>query len=163
MRHVQISGRADGPEKGRRPAGRGRKGREGRKAQGREKAARAAKKQAEKAKPAAKDAKEAKEPKEPKPDARPAEPHHDEELAAAFVPLDEIVEKVREIIDFDSDEDGYMPLSQIGIMLGRLYADFDSRNYGFSKLHKLIEHTGAFETKYEQLENGSKNLVVRNK
>lgn len=125
--------------------------------------ARAAKKQAEKAKPAAKDAKEAKEPKEPKPDARPAEPHHDEELAAAFVPLDEIVEKVREIIDFDSDEDGYMPLSQIGIMLGRLYADFDSRNYGFSKLHKLIEHTGAFETKYEQLENGSKNLVVRNK
>ena len=73
------------------------------------------------------------------------------------------VEKVREIIDFDSDEDGYMPLSQIGIMLGRLYADFDSRNYGFSKLHKLIEHTGAFETKYEQLENGSKNLVVRNK
>ncbi len=125
--------------------------------------ARAAKKQVEKAKPAAKDAKEAKEPKEPKPDARPAEPHHDEELAAAFVPLDEIVEKVREIIDFDSDEDGYMPLSQIGIMLGRLYADFDSRNYGFSKLHKLIEHTGAFETKYEQLENGSKNLVVRNK
>ena len=101
--------------------------------------ARAAKKQAEKAKPAAKDAKEAKEPKEPKPDARPAEPHHDEELAAAFVPLDEIVEKVREIIDFDS------------------------RNYGFSKLHKLIDHTGAFETKYEQLENGSKNLVVRNK
>ena len=91
------------------------------------------------------------------------EPHHDEELAAAFVPLDEIVEKVREIIDFDSDEDGYMPLSQIGVMLGRLYADFDSRNYGFSKLHKLIDHTGAFETKYEQLENGSKNLVVRNK
>ena len=79
------------------------------------------------------------------------------------MPLDEIVEKVREIIDFDSDEDGYMPLSQIGVMLGRLYADFDSRNYGFSKLHKLIDHTGAFETRYEQLENGSKNLVVRNK
>lgn len=125
--------------------------------------ARTAKKQTEKAKPAAKDAKETKEAKEPKADTRPAEPHHDEELAAAFVPLDEIVEKVREIIDFDSDEDGYMPLSQIGVMLGRLYADFDSRNYGFSKLHKLIDHTGAFETKYEQLENGSKNLVVRNK
>ena len=125
--------------------------------------ARAAKKQAEKAKPAAKDMKDPKEAKEPRADTRPAEPHHDEELAAAFVPLDEIVEKVREIIDFDSDEDGYMPLSQIGVMLGRLYADFDSRNYGFSKLHKLIDHTGAFETKYEQLENGSKNLVVRNK
>ena len=122
--------------------------------------ARAAKKATEKLSDKTKTAKEA---KEPKPDVRPAEPHHDEELAAAFVPLDEIVEKVREIIDFDSDEDGYMPLSQIGVMLGRLYADFDSRNYGFSKLHKLIDHTGAFETKYEQLENGSKNLVVRNK
>lgn len=126
-------------------------------------AARAAKKTAEKTPEKAKPAKDAKDGKEQKPDAHPAEPHHDEELAAAFVPLDEIVEKVREIIDFDSDEDGYMPLSQIGVMLGRLYADFDSRNYGFSKLHKLIDHTGAFETKYEQLENGSKNLVVRNK
>lgn len=126
-------------------------------------AARAAKKAAEKTPEKAKPAKDVKDGKEQKPDAHPAEPHHDEELAAAFVPLDEIVEKVREIIDFDSDEDGYMPLSQIGVMLGRLYADFDSRNYGFSKLHKLIDHTGAFETKYEQLENGSKNLVVRNK
>ena len=95
--------------------------------------------------------------------AAPSEPHHDEELAAAFVPLDMIVEKIREIIDFDSDEDGYMPLSQVGVMLGRLYADFDSRNYGFSKLHKLVDYTKEFETKYEPLENGGKNLLIRNK
>ena len=74
-----------------------------------------------------------------------------------------IVEKIREIIDFDSDEDGYMPLSQVGVMLGRLYADFDSRNYGFSKLHKLVDYTKEFETKYEPLENGGKNLLIRNK
>ena len=48
-------------------------------------------------------------------------------------------------------------------MLSRIYADFDSRNYGFSKLHKLIDYTKAFETKYEQFENGGKNLVIRNK
>ena len=101
--------------------------------------------------------------KDPELSASPAEPHHDEELAAAFVPLDMIVEKIREIIDFDSDEDGYMPLSQVGVMLGRLYADFDSRNYGFSKLHKLVDYTKAFETKYEPLENGGKNLLIRNK
>ena len=41
--------------------------------------------------------------------------------------------------------------------------DFDPRNYGFSKLHKLIDYTKAFETKYEQFENGGKNLVIRNK
>ena len=91
------------------------------------------------------------------------ENHNDEELASAFVPLEEIVAKVREIVDYDSDEDGFMPLSQVGVMLSRLYADFDSRNYGFSKLHKLIDYTKAFETKYEQFENGGKNLVVKNK
>ena len=98
---------------------------------------------------------------EPAP-AVPAEPHYDEELAA-FVPLEVIVDKIKEIIDYDSDEDGYMTLSQIGVMLSRIYADFDARNYGFSKLHKLVDATKAFETKYEQLPNGSKNLVVRNK
>lgn len=81
----------------------------------------------------------------------------------AFVPLAEIIEKVHEIIEHDSEEDGYMPLSQIGVMLSRIYADFDSRNYGFSKLHRLIDSTGAFETKYERFENGGKNFVVRNK
>ncbi|MEG1069339.1 MAG: NYN domain-containing protein [Ruthenibacterium sp.] len=89
--------------------------------------------------------------------------HSDEEIASAFVPLEEIVAKIREIVDYDSDEDGYMPLSQVGVMLSRLYADFDARNYGFSKLHKLIDYTKAFETKYQQFENGGKNLVVKNK
>lgn len=95
--------------------------------------------------------------------ALPSEPHHDDELAAAFVPLDEIVDKIREIVDHDSDEDGYMPLSQVGVMLSRIYADFDSRNYGFSKLHKLIDYTGEFETRYEQLPSGGKNLVIRSR
>ncbi len=84
-------------------------------------------------------------------------------LSPVFVPLDEIVEKIREIVDHDSDEDGYIPLSLVGVMLSRMYTDFDSRNYGFSKLHKLIDHTRAFETKYEQFENGGKSLVIRNK
>lgn len=87
--------------------------------------------------------------------------HGDEEMAGAFVPLDEIVEKITEIIAYDSDEDGYMPLSQVGVMLSRLYADFDTRNYGFPKLHKLIGYTKSFETRYEPLENGGKNLMVR--
>lgn len=89
--------------------------------------------------------------------------HNEEELINAFVPLAEIVEKIKEIVDYESDEDGYMLLSQVGLMLSRLYADFDSRNYGFSKLHKLIDYTGVFETKYAQMANGGKTLVIRNK
>ena len=95
--------------------------------------------------------------------AMPSEPHYDDELAAsAFVPLEVIVNKIRELIDYDSDEDGYMSLSQIGDVLSRLYTDFDTRNYGYSKLHKLIDATKAFETKSESLPGGSKKLYVRN-
>lgn len=82
---------------------------------------------------------------------------------SAFVPLEEVVAKITEIIDLYSEEDGYMPLSQLGIMLSRIWADFDSRNYGFPKLRKLVDSTKAYETMFEQLENGSKNLLVRNK
>ncbi|MFR1808309.1 MAG: OST-HTH/LOTUS domain-containing protein [Pygmaiobacter massiliensis] len=44
-----------------------------------------------------------------------------------------------------------------------MYAEFDSRNYGYSRLHKLVDATGQFETKYEQLERGGRNLLIRNK
>ena len=86
-----------------------------------------------------------------------------DEALAAFVPLEDIVKKIHEIIDYDSDEDGFMSLSQVGGILGRQYADFDTRNYGFSKLHKLIDYTGEFETKYINIPGGGRNLMVRNK
>ncbi len=87
----------------------------------------------------------------------------DEDLIMAFVPLNEIVEKIKEIIEHKSNEDGFVPLSLVGETLIRMTADFDSRNYGFNKLHKLIDYTGAFETQYESTPNGGRNLVVRNK
>ncbi len=88
---------------------------------------------------------------------------NEEELMHAFVPLEEIVEKIKEIIDYESNEDGFTSLSQIGVTLSRMYADFDSRNYGFNKLHKLIDSTNAFETKYENMSGGGRNLTVKNK
>ncbi|MBC5580762.1 NYN domain-containing protein [Anaerofilum sp. BX8] len=98
---------------------------------------------------------------EPEPPA-PPEPEEDE-LETAIVPLSQIVATIASLIDHDCDEDGWMLLSQVGVMLGRMYADFDSRNYGYSRLHKLIEATGRFETKYEPLPSGGKNLMVRNR
>ena len=101
--------------------------------------------------------------------AKPAEPppppaqDAQEEASAAFVPLEEIVAKIRDIIDHDSDEDGYMSLSQVGSILGRQYADFDTRNYGFSKLHKLIDYVDDFETRHDRIQGGGKNLMVKNR
>lgn len=85
-----------------------------------------------------------------------------EELSG-FVPMDEIIQRIKEIIDHDSDEDGFMSLAQVGSILGRQYVDFDTRNYGFSKLHKLIDYTGQFDLKSETIPGGGKNLMVKNK
>ena len=102
---------------------------------------------------------------EPQPESppEPAPEPEEDELETAIVPLSQIVTTIASLIDHDCDEDGWMLLSQVGVMLGRMYADFDSRNYGYSRLHKLIEATGRFETKYEPLPSGGKNLMVRNK
>lgn len=127
------------------------------------KADKAAEKQPEKAEKAQRGAKKKADKQEKQEKVEPPAVHSEEELAGSFVPLAEIVEKIREIIDYESDEDGYMTLSQVGVMLSRLYADFDSRNYGFSKLHKLIDYTKAFETRYQELPSGGKNLMIRNK
>ena len=115
------------------------------------------------AKPIAKEKRpKATHPREKK-EAEPAEVMTDDELEGSIVPLSDIVASIRNIIEYDSDEDGYMLLSQVGITLSRLYAEFDSRNYGYSRLHKLVDATGQFETKYEQLERGGRNLLIRNK
>lgn len=94
-----------------------------------------------------------------------ADTHSEEHEMAAlgFVPLGEIVSRIKDIIEHDSDEDGYMPLAQVGSILGRQYADFDTRNYGFSKLHKLISYTGEFETSCVENDGGGKNFMVKNK
>lgn len=102
-------------------------------------------------------------PQREKKEPEPTEIMTEAELEGSIVPLSDIVASIRNIIEYDSDEDGYMLLSQVGITLSRLYAEFDSRNYGYSRLHKLVDATGQFETKYEQLERGGRNLLIRNK
>ncbi len=109
------------------------------------------------ARPAAK-AKKAAAPEAPEPPAEP--PRHGEDVSG-FVPMEDIVARIKSIIEKDSEEDGYMSLSQVGSILGRFYSDFDTRNYGFSKLHKLIEYTGEFETRYDQIPGGGKNLMLK--
>ena len=95
--------------------------------------------------------------------ARPAPEPEEEDAEPAIAPLSRIVATIENLIDHDCDEDGWMPLSQVGVMLGRIYADFDSRNYGYSRLHKLIDATDRFETKCEPLPSGGQNLLIRNR
>lgn len=59
--------------------------------------------------------------------------------------LMELAESIRAIIEEASDEDGWMFLGELGNMLSKRHPDFDSRNYGFSKLTPLVKSLGCFE------------------
>ena len=78
-------------------------------------------------------------------DTKKAEPHKDEVRPKAEKKKEKELETV------------------VGTMLGRLYPDFDPRNYGYSKLHKLIEDTGMFEEKVTDSGRGTKHYLFRNK
>jgi uncharacterized LabA/DUF88 family protein len=43
------------------------------------------------------------------------------------------------------DEDGWAPLAESGALIKKQFPDFDPRNYGFTKLSKLIEETKVFD------------------
>ena len=63
-----------------------------------------------------------------------------------------------------SDEDGWAFLGDVGSLLQKKQANFDSRNYGFDKLTPLITSIGKFEV--EQRENTKsrhKLIFVKNK
>ena len=52
-----------------------------------------------------------------------------------------------------ADEDGYAYLGDVGTLLLKKQPDFDPRNYGFSKLSKLIKSMGRFDWKTEGADN----------
>lgn len=59
--------------------------------------------------------------------------------------LTELVQAIRTIVTEVSDEDGWAFLGDVGNMLSKRYPDFDTRNYGYSKLTPLVESLGCFE------------------
>ncbi len=71
-----------------------------------------------------------------------------------------MIEEMMKIIEKDSEEDGWMMLSKLGTIISRKFPDFDSRNYGYAKLYKLLENTGMFETKLEFDEKGNSRSIV---
>ncbi len=58
---------------------------------------------------------------------------------------DEIIEALKVIITESSDDDGWAYLGQVGKLLNKRYPDFDTRNYGFSKLTPFVSSLKLFE------------------
>lgn len=56
-----------------------------------------------------------------------------------------LIKSIKLIVRDSSDEDGWVNLSDVGNKLVKRYTDFDTRNYGFSKLSPLIRSLKRFE------------------
>jgi len=75
--------------------------------------------------------------------------------------LGDLIKSIKTIIKERSDEDGWANLGEVGKTLTMRYPDFDTRNYGHSKLSSFILSLNKFEIEPEKT-NRSK-ILVRNK
>lgn len=77
---------------------------------------------------------------------------------------DKLIEVIRTIINEVSDEDGWAYLGDMGHILNKRFPDFDTRNYGFTKLTPLVASLKRFEIRSTRTSNPSITLKhVRNK
>jgi Fe-S-cluster formation regulator IscX/YfhJ len=75
--------------------------------------------------------------------------------------LGELIKSIKSIIAERSDEEGWISLGEVGTKLNMRYPDFDTRNYGHSKLSSFILSLNKFEIEPEK--NNQRNLLVRNR
>ena len=73
----------------------------------------------------------------------------------------ELIKSIKSIIAERSDEEGWIGLGEVGTKLSMRYPDFDTRNYGHSKLSSFILSLNKFEIEPEK--TNKRNLLVRNK
>lgn len=86
-----------------------------------------------------------------------------EETKPGIVGIEKLIEVIKTIITEISDEDGWAFLGELGSILNKRYPDFDTRNYGYSKLTPFVCSLKLFEIKTVKTSNRSINLkYVRN-
>jgi uncharacterized protein (TIGR00288 family) len=62
-------------------------------------------------------------------------------------------------VDDCADDEGWAALAECGSLIKKQLPDFDPRNYGFSKLSRLIEETKAFEIEPRSVDNSDRKVM----
>jgi uncharacterized LabA/DUF88 family protein len=76
----------------------------------------------------------------------------------------ELIKSIKIIITESSDEDGWVHLGEVGKKLNKRYPDFDTRNYGHSKLASLMSSLKRFEIQPRKTSNSNTiNYFIKNK
>lgn len=89
---------------------------------------------------------------------------HKVEEPKAGITIIKLIEVIKTIITEISDEDGWAFLGELGSTLNKRYPDFDTRNYGYTKLTPFVSSLKCFEIRSTKTSNPSITLkYVRNK
>lgn len=75
-----------------------------------------------------------------------------------MVSIDKLIEVIKNIITEISDEDGWAFLGELGSVLNKRYPDFDTRNYGYTKLTPFVSSLKQFDIRTTRTSNPSINL-----
>lgn len=87
-----------------------------------------------------------------------------EEQKFGMTSIKKLIEDIRTIITEISDEDGWVYLGELGSTLNKRYPDFDTRNYGYTKLTSFLSSFKQFEIKSIKTSNSNTSLkYIRNK
>lgn len=90
------------------------------------------------------------------------EPAHEPESTPGVPPA--IEQLIADSVEVIADEDGYAFMGELGNLLLKKQPDFDPRNFGFSKLTKLIQSMDRFEVDVRQSGNpNTKHIYLRDK
>lgn len=76
---------------------------------------------------------------------------------------EELIRTIKVIVNDSSDEDGWINLSEVGDKLNRRYPDFDTRNYGFTKLSAMIKALKQFDSQLRRMNNSKVSYYIKNK
>ncbi|WNB77628.1 NYN domain-containing protein [Methylomonas koyamae] len=79
------------------------------------------------------------------------DPSHDESLKKL----------IKDAIESASEDDGWANLGGVGSYIPRVDSSFDPRNYGFSKLGKLITSLDYVRVEQRKMETGHQNIYVQ--
>lgn len=87
-----------------------------------------------------------------------------EEPKVGTISIDKLIEVIKTIINEISDEDGWAFLGELGSTLNKRYPDFDTRNYGYTKLTPFVASLKQFDIRSIKTSNPSISLkYIRNK
>jgi len=74
---------------------------------------------------------------------------------------DALKKLIKDAIESASEEDGWANLGGVGSYIPRVDSSFDPRNYGFSKLGKLITSLDYVKVEPRTMESGHQNIYVQ--